>query len=136
MRKVSDGNMPTSAVKRRKPVNLKAKTREEWIKRGYRVANVEQCFNNIKFDCFGVADLLAFLPPDSNVSSGWPSRQVHLIQVGRWHDLSAKTKALEDNPVAREWVAAGHSIVLSLWNYTAKPGKQRRDFELREIHWP
>jgi hypothetical protein len=107
---------------RRKPVNLKAKSKKLWEQKGYHVANCESRWGGFAWDMFRIADLFAF---DEN--------ERVFIQVGRWADRAAKLQALKDNEVAPVWLKSkGNRIVLSLWDYEIKHGKRRLYFECRE----
>jgi hypothetical protein len=112
---------------RRKPVNLKAKTKKLWEERGYRVANCESRWGGFAFDMFGFADLFCF-------RHRGPDRlgEYVMIQVGRWADHSTKLQALRDNLAAKDWLISGGRIVLSLWRYKVTPEKRRSGFEVRE----
>ncbi len=100
---------PRLKTKRRKPIKASTLCKKHFEALGYRVGLVERTLfppdgrPPIRFDLFGFADLFAFHPKTGDCLMLQPT------SVG--HIADHKRKVLE-NPIAKEWVKAGHSIAV------------------------
>ena len=84
---------------------------------GYLVAVVERWnqWAHIRQDLWGFADLLAF-------RKGMP---VMLVQTTDASNVSKRRAKILANATAREWVMAGHEIVLHGWGKRGKRGERK-----------
>jgi hypothetical protein len=84
---------------------------------GYTVGIVEHwnAFARLTLDLWGFADLVAFRP-------GVP---VLLVQTTTGANLAARRRKILANETARQWVQAGHEIVLHSWSLRGKRGARK-----------
>ena len=89
-------------------MSFTTRTRDLLEKNGYRTARVEHynTFSHRKNDLFGFADVLAFLPNTPGVI---------LSQITSVGHVSDRRKKILSNPIAHQWLEAGNSIRLDLW---------------------
>lgn len=101
--------MPTAEPpikKRKKPATLKSFSAKLMRVRGWIVGDVERHAAGFSFDLFGIADLLAFRPPETGSV---------LIQVTACsHAADHRTKMLA-SPNTKPWLLCGNRIFLHLW---------------------
>jgi len=90
-------------MQKRRPANLKAKSRQLWIERGYHVANCETNNGGFKRDLFGIADLFCF-PREGDGPTVF-------VQVLDATHRAVHLKLLEENLVAKDWLRRGDRIV-------------------------
>ena len=124
-------------MKRRKPADLKGKTKKTWEARGYHVANVEVMLGDRRsgfrpraYDMYGFGDLFAFKSEDGK---HW------ILQVGPIESRAKKRKQILENRIALDWLAQGHGIMLCVWKIVRpKIRAMSRSFQLIEeqLQWP
>lgn len=91
-------------------------------KQGYECAITERWnqFARIRQDLFGFIDVLAV------------ADRMIAVQTTSGSNVSARVKKIKQVEAARNWLEAGHRIVVHGWRQVGKAG-QRKRWEVREV---